>query len=377
MCVGLQKAIRCLRVNHIGKTPGKRWTHRAPDLVFFNEGVKKNKHFENQVGNAIDKMQEFPKLISNYFKVATAATLKGKTPFVHAQAAMWSVPRLFTRELNRNFYTKYPFHHSLRPNSDKDYQCDRKEIEEKIKVFCQNNGDHGWTPGTWDRSPSRCDMDPNIRKFLISMNYALLGNVSTMESAYYFAFEGSKMRDDEHPWKIAEEVFRRSLQMRGTQNQDRVIEELKDVFQNYEQLNAGNLLVIALPKEKLKSFAYDSKSYGIPTGRNIEEVASQPMRYSSHLSGEEGGLQARLMIHRDTMAPTSGIDVVCVNEDEEVDLYCKGFQITPPDQVPEYASLFKQKRTAVEESERQTRRELRYAIKALGERVTKPITPPL
>ncbi len=360
MCTFLRSAVRhCCSHTH------RRWAHRAPDRIYLREGMEKNSHFKNQIGGVAATMEKFPKLISNYLKVAAAATVNGKTPLVHAQMAHWSTGRFFTNDLNRSFQKKYPFFSYLRPVWEKDFQVDREVIEDKIEAFCQKNGAQAWTPGSWGFMPSRCDIDPDIRKYLVSTNYALLGNVAQGESAYYFAFNPIRIEQKNNTWAIVEEVVRRSLQMRGVHGD--VANELMAVFEKYSNLNVENLFVIAVPREKLAHFAYDSKSFGIPTKEKIDEVVTNPMAYSSRLSGEEGGLQARLMIHKDAMTPASGIDVVCVNEDEEVERYCQGIEMTPPEDVSEYAPFFKHQHTAAEESDRRTRRELRKTIADIAE----------
>lgn len=369
MCIGVMAAARACYAKRSCHKPQLRWTHRAPDKRYLNEGIGKNIHFKNQVEEASKTIESFPKLFSNYLKVAAAATVKGKTPFVHAQPAYWSTARFLAKDLNPSFQERHPYFSYLRPVADKDFQIERKEIEDRIEAFCQKNGRHGWTPGSWDIPPSRCDEHPSIRKFLISVNYALLSNVSRHESAFYFVFNACIRMRKQDDWTIIEEVGKRSLCMRGIQCTDEFSKILVNIFEKYSSLNTGNICVIAVPQEKLRNFAYDSKSFGIPTGEKIEKVVMDPMSYVSRLSGEEGGLQARVMVHKDTMTPASGIDVVCVNEDEEVDRYCIGLEMTPPEEVAEYAPFIIHKQTAVEENDRQVRKELRKMIKDLAQNI--------
>jgi hypothetical protein len=126
----------------------KRFTHRAPDHAWIQEG-KKNPQFRNQFG----MQAKAPTLMDQYLKTASACIQKGKYCFVHAQSASFRFPVVFFDELrgkNSNFfrYLRYP---------SPQFNRSQEEVMAKIKQYVNEHGSEAWSFGGWGHSPSRPD----------------------------------------------------------------------------------------------------------------------------------------------------------------------------------------------------------------------------
>jgi hypothetical protein len=94
-----------------------------------------------------------------------------------------------------------------------------------------------------------------------------------------------------------------------------------------------------------------------------------PFESPERLTGDEGGLQARLLLYKETMTPQSGLSVVCANDDEEVEAYCQGTDLTDPRQVKAFERILYRKSTPIEEENRQMRCNLKEKVIAIVHKI--------
>jgi hypothetical protein len=343
---------------------GKRFTHRAADFIYLTKGSKYSHYYSGRVKNGAEIISSsHSSLFSAYLRTSATMAAKGKVPFVHGQSASWNVAFRFTQCLSSRTFGYFKF---LRPPST-EYRIERQELEQRIESFIKKHGNHSWTHGVWGPNPSRLDEDQNIRPHLMSMSYALMGNCTKYESAFFFTFSNEGILDQMQTWDASEKVIRNALRVKSVteKNADFLVSELKSCFEEYSSLKRGNLVLIGIPKDKLSYFAYDSKAWGIPTGTPIEKVVENPMLFKQRLEGEEGGFQVRLRIFKQTLDPKSGIDVILANDGDEVDAYCSDTTLTAPENVDAYRPFIAP--VSKEEKEEQVKRaNLDARVKALA-----------
>jgi hypothetical protein len=351
---------------------GKRFTHRAPDVIYLTKGAPLSSYYSKRSKEGMAYLSSHhPELFSAYLKTAATMVAKGKVPLVHGQRASWTVAFRFTQYLNAKASSFFKF---LRPYSQ-EYLIKREDLAEKIKGFLAKHGDVSATPGTWGSTPSRLDHDESVRPHLLSTNYALMGNLAPFESAFHFTFQNGGLLDEEKEWSISKKVMQTALKAKGISEEKMfpLLKELKFCFDDYASLKTGNLLLIGVPKEKISSFAYDAKAYGIPTGTPIEKVVSNPAAYAERFDGENGGFQARFCVFKETLDPRSMIDVILVNDSEEVEAYAHQTKLTPPEAVDAFKPFVFHK-SPKEEEEYKKRKAIDEKIKSLALEVKRGVS---
>lgn len=346
----------------------QRYTHTAPDREYIRRGTEHAEYRRQFAANLYD-MQRFPQLMQRYFKTAAVMRRKNLIPFVHAQSSGFMAFRIFTETLGHRPPSAFPHFKHLRSPSSK-YQLESAELWQKIDGFITKHGDQTWTPGTWNTTVARLDTDPELRPYLISASYSM-SQFAMMESAHYFTFRNRSVFASAAIAAVGNEAVVRAMRFHGySEKSSQVLADLAPLFEKFSQLDVGSLFVIGIPQDKVGRFAYDSKSFGVPTGDNIEKVSQDPAASPRAYSDEEGGLQARIMLYRETMRPQSGIEVVLVNDEKRVNDYCRGFDLKPPEEVLEYAPIFKVSKTDIEQENEAKAKDLEKQVKQIVDSLT-------
>lgn len=349
--------------------PQQRSSHRAPDFRFLQQAFssrfdnqlypKRNCYGESIIRPACEEMSAFPKLITNAITTSAAMVAQNLTPFFHGEPPGWNAIRLFMNTLinskNKKNYYKY-----FRMPSQID-DIERAELIQRIDQFIAENGTyHKSYKTSWgDPLLSPLDVDPGLRPHLLSVSYGIAANLSKFDSTYWFTFHYRK--DVKKIENVFAKAVMRSLKMRGHSLESiaEIIKEMNLLFNEYAQLKVGTLAIIGVPNEKLSEYIYDSKSMGHPTGRNIQNIVDHPFAESTdRLMGNEGGLQARLLLYKETMTPNCGLQVILANDDDEVEKYVCGRGIKNPMEFSIFDKLLYRKHTLIEEKDKQHRRML-------------------
>lgn len=365
-----------------------RKAHRAPDFKFLQEANYKrfdNRLYPNRncygepvIRSACEKMSLFPKLMQNAINTSAAMVAQDCVPFFHGEPSGLNAIRIFRNTLvhskQDNQYYKY-----FRSTSAA-HIIERSELNERIKKYIADNGIYksktadGLKFSTiWgDPLLTPLDVNPHLRPHLLSVSYAMTANVSKYDSCYWFTFH------PRNPVDKINDVFAimatRSLRARGhsVESIAEVIHEMRSIFNEYAELKVGTLMVIGVPRDKLSLYVYDSKSMGHPTDKNIHNVVNKPFEEStSRIMGKDGGLQARLMLYKETMTPRSGIKVIIANDNNEVEEYCSGLDIENPHRISTFDPLLYRKNTSTEEEDSQKRRALDARVAAIAKRFCK------
>lgn len=325
----------------------QRFTHRAPDLLYLEKGLKHHSEYRMHYEKALFKMQRFPHLLERYFQTAAVMKCKNLMPFVHAQSSLFTPFRVFAETFGVQS-PKYPHYRYWRQPEGK-YSIEYEQLKQKIEAFVAKHGAHSWTPGSWNTSVCYLDADPELRSHLVSVSYCL-SEFTLMESANYFTFENRSILQDEQITKVGLASLEKFLKIRGKQKEfPKVASKLKVISEQLSKAPIGNLFLIGIPKEKLTRYVYDAKAFGIPTGQSMRDMCEDFSISSRSYCVEEGGLQARLLLYRETMRPDSGIEVVFVNDAREVSKYCQGWVLKAPQEVATYAPFFKWSSTSLED----------------------------
>lgn len=334
----------------------RRFVHRSPDYAYLERGLK-NSYYRNIFVQNVSKMNQYPGFMGDYFKTAAVMKCQNKVPFVHAQSAIHRAPSIFLKTALSSASQQNQFFKYLRQPSDQ-FALGREDLIKKISKYIEKHGKDAWTPGSWNYSYSRLDADPEIRPYLMSVSYSMM-DFTEGESASYYFFKNSSGGNIEALKSFANKALETALIGRGLSDKvEQVLKSLEPLYDEYAKLKVGTLYVIGVPKDKLEKFFYDSKSFGVPTGLKIEDVAQDPGESPVAFSNEEGGLQARLMIFKDTLKPSSGIDVIDINTSEEVERYCKGHSLDSTEVVFKPKGLFCSSSTEAERLHRKKQSQL-------------------
>jgi len=343
----------------------KRFAHQATDFSYFTNGIKKPE-YHRQFEHAVKTMQQYPQLMNNYFRSSAVMKQKGKVPFVHAQSSLFRFPRIFLETVNQTEKHYPPFFKFLRQPSQQ-FDVSAKEVKKKVDYHVKKHGDIAWTPGMWNPTCNRLDHDPNLRPYLVSVNYSMM-DFGMMESSYHFLFSNSNASNKEDAYEKGMQAISTSLKRRGKEAEiPFVFDTFKHLQNEYENLKIGSLVLIGVPESIVETVAFDCKSFGIPTSYDVLQVAKNPSSSSRAYSDEEGGLQARIMVCKETMNPVSGIEIIDVNDTEEVEHFCKGFPVKNPTEIEGYSPFFKIGSSFMENMEHAKRKQLDVRVKQFAQ----------
>lgn len=311
-----------------------RGMHRAPDFQRIHEMYKIDREL-----NAFlyKKMQKHPQLIRRYFQVASVMHSNGKYPFLHAQCSALRAPRIFLETLSgnkcNNSYYKYFRVPSL------DFHIDRAALMEKIRSSSMEVSSH-----------------------LVSLSYSFFES-SREESANYFLFANSSAAQN-GIFKLSEEAVYSSLKARGMHEQrSRIFQVINQFLKDYSKLELGTLYLVGIPKEHLSRYVYDSEAYGKPTGIDVQQIIDRYVLTSDNSKKGDRALQARLMLFKETMNPSSGIQVVDVTDPNECASYLKD-NVTPSFEEEPALSFFFPQSSNDEEVEMMQRERIDSEVKS-------------
>jgi hypothetical protein len=157
----------------------------------------------------------------------------------------------------------------------------------------------------------------------------------------YLNMEGNRsVLNQEATRVIADNMIRTVMCEKGYASQQ--IEEMlmsaKQFYEEADKMEIGQLLAIGVPESLLNVVAYQSKPYGIPTGKPLKEVVDAVSRSESLLNVDH---QVRLILGRETMSPDSGIKVINVMDEKEVEAYCAGAMLGSPWEDPSFGKLMR------------------------------------
>jgi hypothetical protein len=362
----------------------KRNTHRIPDFIFLQESrdsrfdnelyPKRNCYGEPIMQSRCEEMSAFPELMENTFKIAAVMKERNLIPFFHGEPPGWNAIRLFMDTLIKSKGSKENYKYFRRPSAA--YNIDRTELIARIDQFIAENGiymapkeDKKFSFFWGAPMLSALDQDSNLKPHLLSVSYAMTSNLSKFDSCFWFLFNHRKCT------KRINEIFAQnvthSMRIRGF-SKDRIFETIKEmepIFNAYTELKIGTLAVIGIPQEKISEYVYDSKSMGHPTGMNVLEVIANPFNDIDRLMGNDGGLQARLMLYNKTMHPDSGIHVILANDSKEVEKYCQGFDIVDPKCIDVFDRILHRRSTDIEKIDKQMRSALDEKVISLANRL--------
>jgi hypothetical protein len=357
----------------------RRFAHRAPDLKFLQEAENvrydealypmRNCYGKSVINSKCNTMSHFPELMGNYLKVAAVMRERNLIPFIHGEPPGLNGIRLFMHNLIKPKGKESYYKYFRRPTPA--FDIDRAELVRLIDQYTKDNGLYfkpklgmGTPTFSWGAPMlSPLDQDQNLRPHLMALSYAMTANMSNYDSCFWFIFHHRKGMN--RIKSVFAETVTHSLKIRGQSKEliSKYILEMDPIFNAYAELKVGTLAVIGIPEDKVSQYVYDSKSMGHPTGTDIRKVIENPFAESTdRLMGNDGGLQARLMLYNETMSPSSGIQVIIANDDNEVGEFCRGIDLIDPKKVGVFKKILCKESTSIEMEDKQRRKELEEKI---------------
>jgi|GEM_PF-3376185 len=324
----------------------RRAVAMAADAAYAQAGMHKA-DYRRAFENYAQSMSKFPALMERYFHVAAAMPARGYVPVVHAQASPYRGARIFVETLCKSFDPNTFFRYLRQPSNQ--FTLNSDEIMKRVDAHVEEHGDHAYTVCEFPGPVSRLDQAPAVSNHLLSSSYSMM-DFGHMESACHFLFENRNASGDDAMENRCFDVMKSVMQTRGLEEHfPNVWKQMVPLLKAYEDAPIGSLYVIGIPKERVENFAYDSKSFGIPTGESVADVVKNLSKHPRAHCDEQGGPQARLMVHRDTLNPRSGIAIVDVSKPQEVKRFCKGIRIEDPKDIEVFAPIFRGGSTGEEE----------------------------
>jgi hypothetical protein len=307
------------------------------DHFFLEEGIKQCPIFQKQVVLAKHRIKQYPAWTKQYLKAAAAASAKGKVPFIHGQAPRWRAARLFMEEISTKKGSSFRY---LRHPSSLD-SIKRSALWDKLTDLKVRTGNN------------ELDLHPEIRSHLVSCSYSLWSNLTYLDSAFSYLFsrshewrQGYQMTTEKREKFEKEEVRKivfQFLEKEGLPKDriDQTVQKLCELSQGYEEFSINSAYLIAVPREKVNLFTYDSERFGVPTGKDALDVIDFPQEHKERFAGKtpSGGLQARILVCAETLDQRSGIDNIDLMNPEEAKEYAKGISMTSPEKVPAFSDL--------------------------------------
>lgn len=339
---------------HFREYVSQRHTHNAPDHHYLREGMQ-HLHYQRYFRKALPLMQNYPNLMNRYFKVSAKMTLKGLIPFVHAQGLEFRPTRQFLESLSG----KTGHFRLWRIPSAKHLEtC--QSIQAQIAKYLERHRVR-ITPEEFDDYPPPLDETAEFRPKLLSMSYTMM-DFAKKESAYDFLFSTRCIKT-----KMAQEcstAVAHSLKIRGLEKHaTNVLQALETIQARYKKLNVGGLFVIGIPKKSLKTYTYDSKAFGIPTGLDIAEVVKNLNQTQRAFSNK---LQARLILCKETLTSSSGIETIDIHDQQEVERYYEDTVFKEPESLEVYEPIFQKKNSPIEKELENVLADLDKEVKTLS-----------
>lgn len=334
-----------------------------PDFAYAKEGVAQHARYAQMFQEKVATFCRFPQLFKDYFHVSSVMQAKGLVPFVHGVSSSLRAPRIFLETLNQRVLGDTCFRY-LRPPSAS-HRAPSEEVHQKLKESARVYNECVYTG---NRGP--LDFDPATAPHLVSVSYSMM-DFDSMESTFSFLFANKSASTSEEMREFTEAALGRSMQRRGKQQiLGSSVREIARLSDEYQTLPHGTLFVVGVRKEMLDQVTYDSEEFGMPTGQKTSAVVAH-LGGSSRAHAQSGGLQARVMMCRETMDPGKGvIEVVDVNDAEEVERYCGDAPApTPPAAGHPLACIYQAGTSQEETAVRKKQKELDGRVRQLVETV--------
>jgi len=212
---------------------------------------------------------------------------------VHAQPAPFTLPMRLISALEKSG----PFFKRLRGH-DEIYNSSCSQIKKIVgQAFQKGKTDEAW----------------EVRPFVISCNYALLGNFEQEESAIWWGFNpGFNQKGSE----AAQRMLKQALQAQKLSDEhvSDLLQKASPILNGYANLQVANFLIIGVPFALMNKVAYDSLAYGKATGAAIVAAHEQTQVWIKQL---------RLVMGQETLDSRFGVRVVIANQQDEADSFCK------------------------------------------------------
>lgn len=313
----------------------KRFTHRAPSYAYMQEWERHKVDFVEKLDSSHQGMHltQSPQLVSQILKTESAMKQRKFVPFVHAMPASSKV----LLELYKTASPPdKPFVKRLRSPFEKPKSL--SELKRRV-------------PHTEDRVQ---------RPEFLSTSYALTCNTTPLESAASWGFANHFGKEQNCSMRSQLEFFVSNLERQaGKKLPEELVGKAIDLIRVYNRLEVGDFYVLGVPPSKLSSWMYDAKPYYVPTGRDIRKVAKEPKT-----TAEEGTI-ATLFLADEVLKPDSGLIAVAANDPLEVEQFAYGLRFKPPEELPAYRTILREKETSFEASENNLRASLGRELESL------------
>ena len=321
------------------------------------------KKFKNVVPNGdygcVANTLQYPLLLRNYCRIAQKMANTGYFPVVHAQSSGWMIPQTILKTLGRTGLS------SLRCTTpeflaqgnqvqlaiSKEVQQARQARKSCIPCFNVNSWlkeqSVSWMVNSLrSRLPLFHDWHDDVRAQLISCTIGLFHS-DMGESPLYLAV-GSRRHRHQSSFitedvkgnasmlstmrckNTANEMIRDALRHAHYTEEDisMLIQDIEPLYEAAFKLDIGQLIVIGIPILYANNFdnIYHSRSFGIPTGKSIQEVLQ--LMNAGKMSSE--GAQLRILLQNKILQSPIPFPVINIMDSDEVEAYCiKQALITP------------------------------------------------
>lgn len=303
-----------------------------PDKVRLELGLKNKMSFH---GLTYKIARRHPTVLANYWRIAQTMQQRGLIPLVHGQPVLWMVPQKVLKALGYEDCGCLRAPGAVTQSSH--------EVRQRIDAVLRKQQENWARWCLLYRFPkltmgeNQLDHQPEFQVHLLATTLGAFHD-EIDESPFSFVFggeSGSKylvmegnrsVLNQRDSLSLADHMITAGMSEKGYTL--RQIEEvLKRVQPFYEQANKmaiGQLLVIGVPEISLEKMAYQSKPYGIPTGKPLKQLIDK----SEHVMRSE--YQVRLILGSECMNSDSKIKMVNVMDEKEVENYCSGTLIGDP-----------------------------------------------
>lgn len=295
-----------------------------------------------------------PKLVQRIVQTMAVSKMQGAVPFVHAAPASL---RVLMKGLEVLYGKSNGFRYLRSPNGE----WGSRSAEQA----CQDIE----TPSQEQKSG------------LLSMSYALASSNRRLEGAAAWGFVNHY--GNEQYFFVANlwEEFLKELGMRCDPRALAYFEaQGRNLIRKYNRLKVGDFYVIQVPAAKIDRYVYDSAPFNVPTGKSALDVASDPGAHIDTLEQNRTHM-ATMLLCDETLSPESGIEIVCANNPDEVQMFCANADLgSVNESFPGYISP---QTTPFEEDEEQSRAVADAELEKLaeefqqyldtGELVTRPV----